>query len=70
MQTPLRMPHAPPEPTNCDERVLVDVPSRAMELHTRLPVAGTATAVVCVESEAQAVDTVHAFDEVEPAAEV
>lgn len=70
VQTPLRTLHAPPAPTNCDVRVLVDVPSRAIALHTRLPVAGTATAVVCVVSEAQAVDTVHAFDEVEPAAEV
>jgi hypothetical protein len=70
VQTPLRTPHAPPAPTNCDVRVLVEEPSRAMALHTRLPVAGTATAVVCVVREAQAVDTVHAFDVVEPAAEV
>ena len=41
-----------------------------MALHTRLPVAGTATTVACVVREAQAVDTEHAFDEVEPASEV
>ena len=41
-----------------------------MALHTRLPVAGTATAVACVVREAQAVEKEHAFGEVEPAGEV
>jgi hypothetical protein len=49
--------------------VVVDVPSRATALHTRLPVAGTAKAIVWVERAAQVVDAVQAFDEVEPAAE-
>lgn len=47
----------------------VDVPSRATTLHTRLPVAGTAIDIAWEERGAQAVDAVHAFDDVEPAAE-